>query len=252
MCENAYTSFAKAYDLFMGDIPYKEWQHYIGGLLKDRGIENGLVLELCCGTGTFTELLADIGYDMIGVDSSAEMLEIAAQKKAASGADILYLLQDIREFELYGTVRAIVCVCDSLNYMAREEDLRAVFSLVNNYLDPGGVFVFDMKTVYYMEQVMGDSVAVRHLEEGTLIWENNYFPEDQTNEYELTFFLRGPDGRYARQQETHLQRAYKTEDIRRLLLEAGLVPEAVYDADTKGAPRPDSERLYFVARESGK
>lgn len=252
MCDRSYTSFAKAYDLFMGDIPYEEWLRFIRGILEENGICGGLVLELCCGTGAFTELLSQAGYDMIGVDSSADMLEIAAEKKEASGADILYLLQDMREFELYGTVRAVVCVCDSINYLADEEDLLRVFSLVNNYLDPGGIFLFDMKTVYYMREIMGDTVAVQHRGEGSLIWENSYFEEDQTNEYELTFFLREPDGRYVRHQETHLQRAYELETMEKLLSEAGMKLEAVYDADTKGEPRPDSERLYIVARECGK
>ncbi len=261
MSDRSYASLAKVYDLFLGDVPYGEWLDYITGVLRAHGISDGLVLELGCGTGTFTQMLAKAGYDMIGVDSSPEMLQIASEKQraACSGpkgqgadADILYLQQDMREFELYGTVRAVVCVCDSINYMADEEDLLRVFSLVNNYLDPGGVFVFDMKTVHYLADVMGDSVAAQHRKEGTLIWENAYFEEDQTNEYDLTFFLKEPDGRYVRHRETHLQRAYPAETVKSLLARAGLVPEQVLDADTRGEPRPDSERLYFVARECGK
>ena len=119
--------------------------------MKEYGISDGQVLDLGCGTGTVTELLADAGYDMIGVDNSCDMLEIAEEKKEKSGHDILYLMQDMREFELYGTVRAVVSVCDSVNYILEEEDLLEVFSLVNNYLDPGGMFIFDMNTHYKYE-----------------------------------------------------------------------------------------------------
>ena len=144
----AYTGFAAVYDTFMDNVPYGEWCEYLTGLLKENGVESGLVLDLGCGTGSLTELLAARGYDMIGIDYSEEMLELAAGKRAESGQDILYLCQDMREFELYGTVRAVVSICDCINYITDPADLAEVFSLVNNYLDPGGVFIFDLNTEY--------------------------------------------------------------------------------------------------------
>ena len=144
----AYTSFASVYDKFMDNVPYEEWGGYIHDLLCGYGVRDGIVLDLGCGTGTMTELLAGYGYDMIGVDNSEDMLELAMEKRIASGHDILYLLQDMREFELYGTVRAVVSVCDSVNYITEPEELREVFRLVNNYLDPGGIFLFDFNTEY--------------------------------------------------------------------------------------------------------
>ena len=119
----AYTSFARVYDTFMDNVPYKEWADYLGKILKEYGIDDGLVLDLGCGTGNMTEMLASSGYDMIGVDNAEEMLEIAMEKKVESGHDILYLLQDMREFELYGTVRSVISACDSVNYITDEEDL---------------------------------------------------------------------------------------------------------------------------------
>ena len=118
----AYAGFAAVYDLFMDDVPYEKWCRRIRELLKEYGVNDGLVLDLGCGTGTITELLAEAGYDMIGVDASEEMLELAVEKRERSGLDILYLLQDMREFELYGTVRAVVSVCDSMNYITEEAD----------------------------------------------------------------------------------------------------------------------------------
>lgn len=140
----SYESFARVYDLFMDNIPYDEWCSYLIELLKEYGIEDGLVLELGCGTGNVTERLFNAGYDMIGVDNSMDMLEIAMEKKEENKKDILYLLQDMREFELYGTVRAVVSICDSMNYILDYGELVQVFSLVNNYLDPGGIFIFDL------------------------------------------------------------------------------------------------------------
>ncbi len=112
-----------------------------------------------------TEELASYGYDMIGVDNSEEMLEIAMDKKEKSGHDILYLLQDMRKFELYGTVKAIVSVCDCINYITEEEELEQVFRLVNNYLDPGGIFIFDFNTEYKYKEILGDETIAEEREE---------------------------------------------------------------------------------------
>ena len=248
----SYESFARVYDLFMDNIPYEEWCEYLHGLLKKYGIDDGLVLELGCGTGSMTELLAEAGYDMIGVDNSADMLEIAMEKREESGHDILYLLQDMREFELYGTVRAVVCVCDSMNYITDEDGLLEVFSLVNNYLDPGGVFIFDLNTLYKYEEILGDCVIAENREESSFIWENWYDEQEQINEYDLTLFIRNDSGLYEKYEETHYQRAYSIDKVCALLEQVGLKPEAVYDAFTEDAPRLDSERVYLVARECRK
>ncbi|MGI6094672.1 MAG: class I SAM-dependent DNA methyltransferase [Lachnospiraceae bacterium] len=248
---SAYQSFARVYDMFMDNIPYEEWCDYLEELLKEYGIEDGLVLELGCGTGSMTQLLADRGYDMIGVDNSEDMLEIAAEKRERSGSGILYLLQDMREFELYGTVRAIVSVCDSMNYILEEEDLLKVFRLVNNYLDPGGLFLFDLNTVYKYQQV-GDDTIAENREDGSFIWENFYDEEEAINEYDLTLFIPEENGLFRKYEETHLQKAYEIHTIKRLLKEAGLEYITSYDAFTHEPPRDDSERIYVLAREHGK
>ena len=152
----AYTGFAQVYDLFMDNIPYDEWSEYLISLLKSFGTEEGLLLELGCGTGKITRRLAQAGYDCIGIDNSYDMLSIAMEKEDESRNEdgeldrnsILYLHQDMREFELYGTVAAVVSICDSMNYITSEEDLVQVFRLVNRYLDRQGLFVFDLNTEY--------------------------------------------------------------------------------------------------------
>lgn len=185
----AYTSFAYVYDTFMDNVPYGEWARHIREKLCEHGVTDGIVLDLGCGTGTMTERLAGYGYDMIGVDNSEEMLELAMEKKTESGYDILYLLQDMRGFELYGTVRAVVSVCDSVDYITEPDELEEVFRLVNNYLDPKGIFLFDFNTVHKYRDVIGDSTIAEDRGVCSFIWDNRYYEKEQINEYDLTLFI---------------------------------------------------------------
>ena len=248
----SYLSFAQVYDLFMDNIDYDSWSRYLIGLLKEYGVSDGLVLELGCGTGSMTQRLAQVGYDMIGADLSADMLDIAMEKREASGLDILYLLQDMREFELYGTVRAVVSICDSMNYMLEEEDLLNVCKLVNNYLDPGGMFIFDLNTEKKY-RAMGETTIAENRDEASFIWENYFDEEEKINEYDLTLFIRDEeDGRYDKFEEFHEQRAYPLAVIREIIEKSGLEFVTMYDAFTHEPATEDSERVYVIAREHGK
>lgn len=254
----SYESFARVYDELMDNVPYEDWAKFYVNLLKKYGATEGLVCELGCGTGNMTELLAKAGYDMIGIDNSEEMLLIA-REKAATGSErmqqsegILYLLQDMREFELYGTVRACVSVCDCVNYVLDEEELTGVFRLVNNYLDPKGVFVFDFNTTYKYSEVIGETVIAENREDCSFIWENFYDEEEQINEYDLTIFVRQDDDKYEKFAETHFQRGYTLLQMKDMLSRAGLVFAGAIDMDTGEAPTDVSERICVVARENGK
>ncbi len=278
----SYTDFAYVYDTFMDETPYEEWCTFIKesiekyGISKPKNIEEGqetrhnpeakhadgvedfeqgrlldsernLVLDLGCGTGTLTEMMANLGYDMIGVDNSCDMLRIAKEKQEQSGLEILYLLQDMRELELYSTVGTIYSVCDSINYILEKEELSEVFALVHNYLYPGGVFIFDFNTLYKYAEVIGDTTIAENREECSFIWENFFDPEDGINEYDLTLFVK--DGEhYNRFSETHYQRGYTLEEMQKLVTESGLEILLIQDADT-GAPAGDvSERIHIIAR----
>lgn len=212
--------------------------------------EHNSILDLGCGTGTLTELLARRGYDMIGIDNAQEMLRIAMDKREASGLDILYLLQDMREFELYGTVGAVISVCDSVNYLLEEDEIVQTFRLVNNYLFPGGIFIFDFNTVYKYKEMIGDTTIAENREACSFIWDNYYHEEEEINEYDLTIFVRenAEAGLYRRFQETHYQRGYRLEQMKDCLRRAGLVFLEATDADTHGKVTGKSERIYVVAR----
>ena len=244
--EEIYTDFARVYDELMDNTPYEMWCERLDRLIAAYGVskperdaegildsERNLVVDLGCGTGTLTEMLYQKGYDCIGLDNSEEMLNIAMDKKAESGSEILYLHQDMRELDLYSTVGTVISVCDSVNYILEEEELLQVFRLVNNYLYPGGVFIFDFNTVYKY-------------------WENYYDPEEEINEYDLTIFVQEEEDIFRRFTETHLQRGYTAEQMRALLEQAGLNVLEIMDSDTGEAATATSERVYIVAKEQQK
>ncbi len=281
----AYTDFAEVYDELMDDTPYEEWCAFLMEIFRRYGVddvskrqenagtdtnvtnkkienpsdadgesaeenlrqERNTILDLGCGTGTLTELLARGGYDMIGVDNAEEMLRIAMEKRERSGLDILYLLQDMRELELYGTVGTVVSVCDSLNYLLEEEDIVRTFEQVNNYLYPQGIFIFDFNTVYKYAVVIGDATIAENREDCSFIWENYYHEEQEINEYDLTVFV-AEGTLFRRFQEVHYQRGYRLEQIKALLTRAGLEFLEALDADTHGRVTKESERIYVVAR----
>ncbi|MBR4581007.1 MAG: class I SAM-dependent methyltransferase [Lachnospiraceae bacterium] len=244
----AYTDFAKVYPLLMSDVPYDKWEKNLVRILKKHKIKDGLVLDLGCGTGEMTRRLNKDGYDMIGLDISEEMLLMACKEE---DKEILYLNQDMRSFELYGTVRAIVSVCDSMNYLTEDGDLLKVLKLANNYLDPGGIFVFDLKTPYFYRKVLGNETFAEELESVYYIWENEYDSKTRLNEYDLTFFFKDGD-LYRKSKEVHIQRAYTMREIESAIKKSGMKLISLMDANTQKEVTAKSERIYVVAGECGK
>lgn len=250
---DAYTVFAEIYDEFMGNIPYEKWCDNIHGILSDNGIDGGIVAELGCGTGKVTKLMSDKGYEMIGIDNSEDMLSIAGEENDGS---ILYLWQDMRELELYGTVEAVISLCDSMNYLVNDGELEEVLRRVNLYLEKAGLFIFDMKTVYCYENVLGESVQYEDNSECALVWENHFDKANGLHTYELTMFMAcdvedgGGEPLYERFSETHLQRAYSVGEVERAVASAGMELVGIFDADTLSEPVSTSQRLYYIVREA--
>ncbi|MBR5359279.1 MAG: class I SAM-dependent methyltransferase [Lachnospiraceae bacterium] len=253
-----YKDFASVYDDLMDNVPYEEWVAHVTDILNEYGIDNGLVLDLGCGTGNVTRLLAEEGYDMIGIDLSEDMLSVAMSKEEVScreGENILYLCQDMREFELYGTVRAVVSLCDSINYLLTKEDIITVCRLVNNYLDPEGIFVFDFNTVCKYRAI-GDSVIAENRDDCSFIWENYYDEETHINEYELTLFMKEEAGKdpdvYRKSVEEHIQKGYSVNEMKDYIEKSGLIPLKMFDADTLKEADDKSERVLVIAKENVK
>lgn len=274
----SYTGFAACYDAFMDNVPYDRWADFIVAYLHEKGIKEGLVADLGCGTGQLTRLLLEKGFDMIGIDSSEDMLQVARDYEAlASGVEemdaedieaedieaedmeaedmkprVLYLCQDMREFELYGTVAAVVSVCDSLNYITDKEELTQAFGLVNNYLDEGGYFIFDLNTPYKYRELLADNCIAEQREDMAFIWDNYFDEESCINEYALTLFLKKENGDYERQDELHYERSYELSEIKEMLEDAGMeFVEAFCDYSKRVyLGNTECERMVIVAREA--
>lgn len=249
---SCYESFAQVYDLYMENTPYDEWTEYVMEIFNRHKLPDttGIIAELGCGTGNMTTRLAEKGFDMIGIDMSEQMLIKAREK---SDESILYLEQDMTEFELYGTVDAIVSFCDSINYITDEDELFQVFKLVNNYLDINGLFVFDINTIYKFKEILGDNSYCETTENSAYTWENYYDENININEYYTNFFIKEDNSDcYRRFEEYHYERGYTVEKIKELIKKAGMEFVACYDELTFREPHSESQRVFFVAREKGK
>lgn len=244
-----YQNFAYVYDKFMDNIPYRKWSQYIIRLFKTYGITDGTLVDLGCGTGTLCQFLSEAGYSLIGIDNSTDMLTIAADKLDSS-KNILLLCQDMSELELGNTAYdGFYCICDSLNYLLTTDKIFATFSGVKQHLKKNGIFIFDLKTPYFYETVLGEQVFCDHQKDCSYTWENSYFEETCINQYDLTIFVKDSvSGLFHRFYETHQQKAYNLDEIIDLLAQAGLEYVTAFDAFTTNAPAADSERIYVIAR----
>jgi len=231
----------------MKDVDYGKWADYIVGLFRRYNCNPSLVLDLCCGTGSFCIEMASRGYEMVGIDISSDMLSCAKSKTLERGLDILYLNQDVAGFELYGTVDAVVCLMDSINYITRKDDLKKVFGLVNNYLNPGGLFIFDINTPYKFEKVLGGNVYYSIEDDIAYIWQNKYDRPRRICRFDLTFFIQKGDS-YKRFDEVHYERAFTLDELRKSITGAGMESAAVLGEFGYGFPGKSCERIFFVCR----
>ena len=246
----SYRDFARVYDEFMDQTPYDEWLLNILNVFKEYKIKKAAqVLDLGCGTGKMSRRLAREGYQVTAVDNSMDMLEIAASEEEDH---ILYVLQDMVSLELPQQVDAAVSICDCMNYILEEDDLKEAFRRVKRFLKEDGVFIFDMNSHYKYKEILACNTFAEDREDASFIWDNFYDEEEMINEYDLTVFVQEEGDLFRRYCETHYQRAYSLETVRALIEKAGMEVLAIYDAFTYNKPKPDSERVYFVAREHGK
>ena len=271
----SYQSFASVYDEFMDGTDYQLTADKIRGILLQYGpskpaelrtgeseardvllaAEKNLVVDLGCGTGKLTEILSDMGFDVMGIDLSEEMLSIALERRDRLRHKTLYLCQDMRDFELYGTAGSFVSVGDSVNYLLTDEDMDRMVRRVNTFLYPGGIFVFDFKTLHLYRDVIGESTIAEDREDCSFIWENWFDLDTRINEYDLSLFIRDREAGenvFHKYQEIHRQRGYTLEEMKKYVSDAGLEWIDQMDSDTMGPVTPDTERILCVVREQGK
>ena len=245
MSDTSYNRFAYIYDVFMSDEPYDTWADRINGLISKYTPDCQSILDLGCGTGVMTRLLRDRGYNMTGLDLSPDMLAVAA----SYDDDILYINQDMCELELPYTFDCMISAYDSINYLTASEDILSCFQRVFEYLEPGGLFIFDFHNVGYYAAI-GESVIAENRDAGSFIWENYYDPDTHINEYDLTLYILDEDGRYTRSEETHVQRGYSLEEMTEALLDAGFEILEYSDTDTDSEPDENTGRIRITTRKA--
>ena len=245
-----YTKFADFYDRLTHDIHYTRWADYLQSAFRKFERDPKLVLELGCGTGSLAVDLSKRGYDMIAIDNSTSMLNKAYEKAKKADADILFLNQDMRNFELYGTVDAVICLLDSINYITSVNDIKKIFGLVNNYLNPGGLFIFDVNSPYKLSTVLGNQTFYELDEDISWVWKNTYNSKSKTTTFDLTFFVKNQDGLYERYDETHKERAFSNEEIKEALNSSGLRLLGEYGDLSFNAPATDEERIFYIAHKA--
>ena len=244
---SAYGDFSLVYDSLTEDVDYKGRTEYLYGLFKSFGAEPQLLLDLACGTGSFSLEFANLGVDVIGVDPSEDMLSVAREKAESAGKDILFLCQSAQELELYGTVDGAVCCLDSVNHITDADELLKAFSKVSLFLEPDKLFIFDVNTEYKHQTVLGDNTFVFETDNVFSVWQNEYEEESKSTSVMLDFFVKDNSG-YQRFSEDFCERAYSREILEKMLSMAGFELLAVYDDMQKTAPTAESERNIYVAR----
>lgn len=233
-----YHIFANYYDRLMADLDYNKLCEYVLSLAEKNGISApGLAVDLGCGTGTMCMLFAKAGFDMIGIDLDAEMLQVARERAEDTG--ILYLQQDMTDFELYGTVSMITCLTDGVNHVTDPRKLRRMFYWAHNYLDYEGVFIFDINSPEKLTQTLGNNVFYEISDSVSYIWQSHYYPRKKLCEFDLTFFLQEGEGLYRKEEACIRERVYEPAELKVWLKEAGFAKVKTY---RKG------QRIYFVCQ----
>ena len=239
--------FADVYDKFTQNSDVKGRAEYLRSLLNKFGVDKGIVLDLACGTGLLSAQFIDCGYDVISVDSSFDMLVEARKNLACFGEKVLILEQDMRELDLFGTINACICSLDSINHLTEPDDVQTVFNKVSLFTEPGGVFVFDVNTVYKHREILGDNVFVYEDENDYLVWQNSYDESDNSVFITLDIFSLDESGKYDRSFDEITERAYETDKLVFMLKKAGFSRVYVYGDMTEEKPAENEERIYFAA-----
>lgn len=243
-----YANFASVYDRLMQDVPYDLWVDNLDEIFRRYGIKGSRVLDLGCGTGNVAVPLAQKGYRVTALDLSPEMLSLAEHKAREAGVKITFTCQDMREMVMPGEFDLVISMCDSMNYLLADGELRQACTRAAGVLKDGGFLVFDINSAYKIEKIFGENTYTLADEDVAYVWENDYDPGERVCHMHLTFFVRKPNGLYERFVEEHRERAYSADEVQQALREAGFELTGILAEDNLEPPGAETERIYFVAR----
>ena len=241
---SSYSDFSCVYDKFIDDVDYKSLCESLLLICKEFSHTPRLVLDACCGTGNFTKELIEKGFDVIGVDNSSQMLSIAKDKL---GESCSLICQDLCELDLYGTVDTVFCMLDSLNHITDYEDFKLAVSRLALFLEPGGLMVFDVNTIFKHKEILSDNIFTQEKENIYMIWENSLY-EDNIVNINLDFFVGEEDGRYSRLCENFDERAYSDDELNSALKDAGLTVLKTIDFYSGDEPNETSEKIVYIVK----
>lgn len=245
----SYSAFARYYDELTANIDYKGRGGYFHEIIKKfKKTSGNILLDLACGTGSIAEAMACLGYDVIGVDNSEEMLGIAVGKKFESGLNIQYLCQDMRYIDMFGTVDVTICALDSINHLPSIDDVKKVFERVAFFSEVGGLFIFDVNTIYKHRAVLANNTFTYETDNVYCVWENTLAPDTGEVKMDLQFFEREKNGMYSRSSDSFSEKAYSEEELERILTGSGFEILAKYGDDTFEPPTEASQRIIYAAR----
>lgn len=247
-----YGVLAAHYDALMAHIDYDAWASYtlrrLG--LPQRAPQEGITLvDLGCGTGTFSVLLARRGYDVVGVDASEEMLAVAQQKADEAGVSLRLYHQSITDVVLDAPVDGVLAMCDTFNYLTEDGALTQALARVAELLRPGARGVFDMHTELRLQEI-GSETYADDLDDVAYIWQSEYDPQHKVCTMYLTLFEAVGEALYRRYDEVHVERAYSSDEVEEAVGKAGLVLEGVYGDLSDVPPSLDERRVFYVVRRS--
>lgn len=244
---SGYGNFAHYYDILTGNISYKDRAAYFDMLIKKHGGKKNLLLDLACGTGSLSEEMCRLGYDVIAVDGSEEMLNEALDKKFDSGLNIQYLCQDMTKLDMFGTIDVTICALDSLNHLPDLDAIKQTINRVSLFCEPGGLFIFDVNTPYKHKNVLGNNTFIYDMEDVYCVWQNTYTEEDNRVEMWLDFFEKQKNGSYERYDESFSEIAFDDAVIEKIVADSGMEIVGKYDYDTTEPTKADSEKIVYVA-----
>ncbi len=244
----AYQAFASCYDSLMYDVDYDEWTRYLVELIEKHNPAAKTVADIACGTGSISVRLNKAGYNVVGVDLSDAMLDVAAQKARKMGAKISFVCQDMKNLKLHRQVDVVNCAMDGVNYLTSVDEMKRFFGSANNSLKSSGIFMFDVSTEYKLGTIIGEDTFCDEVDDAAFIWASGFDSGTSLSTMHLTLFVKTDNNSYNRFEEQHVQRAHSLFEIDSCLLSAGFEVIGVYSFLGNDKAREDDERWQIVAK----